>query len=248
MLETDNSYFQISSKASAALSLVDITEVHAPFTAAAKVCTLLDCAIELASKNYPLLSEEAWCQLLSHSSDFLGGRLSAAMILAPNFLANWIFQDGYLDDGFKVDLDAIAALTAPQLLAVHLILDRYLAWQDEDHFDLREFLAEAAGRAAECVFKDDPTPEELWAVREVRSTGEGCAEVILDYAGEPMAVLGVAIQSDKEFKFHSLDFKSSRRLAFPDYRGGMYGFLMELATKPVFEFIDANKADKPYLM
>lgn len=243
MLECDHatSNFQISAEAFAALSLNTVTELQLPFSPAAKVSMVLDCALELAKRHYPLLSAQAWCEVLSNSTGSLDGHLSAQMILAPKFLANQVFEDGCFDDASTTDLDDIAALTASQLFAVHLIADRFWAAQDNDLSDLRAFLAESAGRAPECVFKDDPSPEELWNVHEVRSQGDGRAEVLFDYAGEPIAVLGVVLLSDMEFNFESLIFKSDRKLAFPNESKGLYSFLFGLALQPVFDFLDANK-------
>jgi hypothetical protein len=209
------------------------------------MATALDCAIELAAAHFPMLTESIWNQMLSCEDGFLDSDHLAPQILAPGFWANRIAQNSDACDIPIADLETVDELSAMEQFAVHLVVDRFLSQPAGEDRGLREILADFSGRAPECVFKDDPSPSELWTVREVRAAGEGRAEVLCDYAGELMAVLGVAIVSDAKFHFDSLELESDRKLAFPPSKGGLYGFLFGLATHEIREFLAAQVLDQP---
>lgn len=228
------------------LSLDTCDEVPVPHGATTKVAMLVDCALELAAQHFPLLTESAWAQMLANSKSFLDGELLAVQILSPQFLFNWIVRNRGSEDMPISDLESIAALSPLEQFAVQLVMGRLLSQSHEQEFNLREFLAKASGRAPECLFEGDPSPGELWTISDVRpSSGADRAEVLIDYAGEPIAVLGVTIVSDAEFKYDSFDLKSDRKLAFPPSKGGLYGFLFELAAPSVRDFLEMRNIDQP---
>jgi hypothetical protein len=237
---------QIGMRADLGLSLDTGTEVPEPLNSTAKFATLIDCAAELAAQHFPLLTESAWAQMLSHSKSFFDGELLAVQILSPGFLFNWIVRNRGSEDMPISDLESIAALSSLEQFAVQLVMDRFLSHLQEQEFDLRDFLARVSGRAPECVFEGDPSPGELWTISDVRpSSGEDRVEVLIDYAGEPIAVLGVTVVSDAEFKYDSFDLKSDRKLAYPACKGGLYGFLFEIAAPFVRDFLTMRNMAEP---
>ncbi|HCY98449.1 MAG: hypothetical protein A3D16_17745 [Rhodobacterales bacterium RIFCSPHIGHO2_02_FULL_62_130] len=248
MFETTNPDISIpiNPRAAAALSIDTSGALPIPFTPAAKIATVLDCAIELAAGHFPMLTESIWNQMLSCEDGFLDNdHLAPQILVAPGFWANRLAQNSDVGDIPIADLEAVDELSAMEQFAVHLVVDRFLSQPTGQDCGLREILADFSGRAPECVFKDDPSPSELWTVREVRAAEEGRAEVLCDYAGELMAVLGVAIVSDTKFHFDSLELESDRKLAFPPSKGGLYGFLFGLAAHEIREFLAARELDQP---
>lgn len=184
-----------------------------------KVQSMLRTMVNLAASQFPLMTAEEWCMALEATQ--CAGAFDRAMVqegaVSPEsrtFLLSEI-QAGYSDaEREELDLSRFNDLLPAETFSICFVSERFWANESCRPADLRQLLSQISRRPAECVFSDDPAPEDLWAVTEVTRIDDGNLRAEYSFNGIPMASLILELRG-KEVWTGKHTCKETRPLVLP---------------------------------
>lgn len=150
---------------------------------AEKAAGLADAALNLAVCYFPLLSESLWEALVDvHVSapnlfrDVIGEATRNAEYL--EYLTTLTPLAERMSDA---EYDVLASIEPGAWLPIALAGNLYWSTRSPD---LRSLLSHVSGRPHECVFVNDPKPEELWRVVRVDRVNDFTRHVVLAFGDD----------------------------------------------------------------
>lgn len=124
--------------------------------------------IPVMTAHFPIMSKAAWWVLLSvtlPTRHGAGWNMFEQLLRqdAQSFYLSKILGRYSKKDRLAFGLNRLTELTPAELFFVSLVANPFWASFDNDVCDLRNILSRVSHRPKECLFSDDPAPEDLGA-------------------------------------------------------------------------------------
>lgn len=192
-----------------------------------------------------MMKQEAWAALLTlvQPRPFEPSSPTIQQLLPCCNLAFYLAEivRNYSEiDQETLGISRIAQLSPAEMFSVGLVSDHFWGASEIEKSDLRAILSLISGRPEECVFSDDPSPEELWEVTDINISDRSSGMATFTYAGAPMASLAFKLLSDPtEVIGGALECEENRSLVLPGQN--MRSMLFNITLPKVFETLAINE-------